>query len=100
MNASALTVPAKDRRRSERKKHVVEAWIMSPTATKASEKVEVTSVNVSRHGVCFSLARPVPEGAFYSIQVMMGEQKILSEIHIITCRKDATGRFDVGAEFC
>ena len=92
--------PLGDRRRSERKPHVVEAWIISPTATRQTEKVEVTSVNVSRHGVCFSLARPIPDGSFYMIEVLMGDQKIMSEIRIITCRKDDAGRYDVGAEFC
>jgi hypothetical protein len=100
MSAKILPLPAKDRRRSARKEHVVEAWIISPTATKASEKMEVTSMNISRHGVCFSLARPIPEGAYYVIEVLMGEQKITSEIRVVTCRKDDGERFDVGAEFC
>jgi hypothetical protein len=92
--------PPKDRRRSERKQHVVEAWIISPTATRSSEKLEVKSVNISRHGVCFSLAQTIPEGSYYIIEVLMGEQKIVSEIHVVTCRTDNAGRFDVGAEFC
>jgi hypothetical protein len=100
MSAKTLPPPPKDRRRSQRKEHVVEAWIVSPTATKPSERVEVTSVNVSRHGVCFSLARAIPVGAFYLIEVLMGEQKITSEIRVIDCRKDPAGRYDVGAEFC
>jgi hypothetical protein len=100
MSAKTLPLPPKDRRRSQRKQHVVEAWIISPTATKASERLEVTSVNISRHGVCFSLAREIPEGAFYVIEVLMGEQKIVSEIRVIDCRKDAAGRYDVGGEFC
>jgi hypothetical protein len=100
MSAPAFAVPAKDRRRSERKQHMVEAWIISPTATTTAERVEVTSVNISRHGVCFSLARAIPEGAFYVIEVLMGEQKIVSEIRVVDCRKDTAGRYDVGAEFC
>ena len=79
---------------------MVEAWIISPTATTTAERVEVTSVNISRHGVCFSLARAIPEGAFYVIEVLMGEQKIVSEIRVVDCRKDTAGRYDVGAEFC
>jgi len=100
MSAKTLSPPTKERRRSERKEHVVEAWIISPTATKATERVEVTSVNISRHGVCFSLARAIPTGAYYVIEVLMGEQKIVSEIRVIACRKDAGGFYDVGAEFC
>ena len=100
MSASTLPPPQKDRRRSQRKPHVVEAWIISPTATRQSEKLEVTSVNISRHGVCFSLAREIPQASFYVIEVLMGEQKIVSEVRVISCRKDASGRYDVGAEFC
>jgi c-di-GMP-binding flagellar brake protein YcgR len=100
MSAKTLPPPPKDRRRSVRKPHLVEAWIVSPTATRQSEKLEVTSVNISRHGVCFSLAKAIPEGAFYLFEVLMGEQKILSEIRVVACRKDDAGRYDVGAEFC
>jgi len=100
MSAKTLPMPAKDRRRSQRKEHVVEAWIISPTATKATERVEVTSVNISRHGVCFSLGRAIPQGAYYVIEVLMGDQNIVSEIRVVDCRADAGGRFDVGAEFC
>jgi hypothetical protein len=100
MRAKTLASPHKDRRRSERKEHVVEAWIVSPTATRATERFEVTAMNMSRHGVCFSLARAIPSGSYYMIEVMMGDQKILSEVRIISCRKDAAGRYDVGAEFC
>jgi hypothetical protein len=99
MSANTLTRGA-ERRRSERKQHVAGAWIQSPTSTDPSERIEVTSVNISRHGVCFSLLRPIPDGAFYMMEVSLGEQKIVSEIQIVNCRRDATGRFDVGAEFC
>jgi hypothetical protein len=31
---------------------------------------------------------------------MMDQQKIVSEVQIVDCRKAPTGQFDVGAEFC
>jgi hypothetical protein len=100
MTAKTLKPSSKDRRRSERKEHLVQAWISSPTATDPSEKVEVKSVNISRHGVCFSVSNAIPLGAFYVIEVMMDQQKIVSEVQIVDCRKAPTGQFDVGAEFC
>lgn len=89
-----------DRRRSERKPHVVEAFLASPTATDDEEPHEVTSVNVSRHGVAFNYDQPLPEGAFFKIDISIGEQHIASEVRIISCRKIGEGNFEIGAEFC
>ena len=104
MNAKATmptpTVqPASERRRSERKSNVGKAQISSPTATSSEDRLTASGVNISRHGVCFSLEKPIPEDAFYLIDVMMGTQKMNAEIQIITCRKNGD-RYDIGAEFC
>lgn len=100
MSAQAVKEPRKERRRSERKQQVVEAWIKSPTATDPTERLEVKALNISRHGLAFSVPTALPEGAFYAIEVLMGEQKIASEIQIVTCRRKSSEQFDVGAEFC
>ena len=89
-----------DRRRSPRTPHVAEAWIASPTATNPEERIEVTSMNLSRHGVGFELARAIPENTFYVIEIGMGEQRIVSEIRIVSCAKSDHGSWEVGAEFC
>ena len=89
-----------DRRRSPRTPHVAEAWISSPTATSAEERIEVTSMNLSRHGVGFALARAIAENTFYVMEIGMGEQRLVSEIRIISCRKSDHGTWEVGAEFC
>jgi hypothetical protein len=78
---------------------VAEAWVSSPTATRADDRVEVTALNLSRHGVAFEVPTPLPEGSFYIVEVGVGEQRLSSEIRIISCRK-VGGVYEVGAEFC
>ena len=89
-----------DRRRSERVPHVCESWISSPTATDPEDKQEVTALNVSRHGVAFELATALPLGAFYVIEIGVGEQRLRSEVRLVSCTKNEAGMFEVGAEFC
>ncbi len=89
-----------DRRRSERKPLVMEAWICSPTATdRAAEREEVMSMNLSRHGVGFTAARKLPVGSFYIFEVGVGAQRLVSEVRIVSCRELTTGRHAIGAEF-
>ena len=89
-----------DRRRSLRKPHVAEAWICSPTATRPEEKVEVTAINLSRHGVAFEIPKNLPTDTFYVMEVGVGDQRLVSEVRIISCRKAENGNYEVGAEFC
>jgi hypothetical protein len=88
---------ASDRRRSPRRPHVIEAWIASPTAT--DERLEVMSVNISRHGVAFCIERDLPLGAYYVIEIGMGPQRIVSEIRTVSSKPVDGDRFEVGAEF-
>jgi hypothetical protein len=89
-----------ERRRTTRTPHVAEAWVCSPTATSPDERTEVQSLNLSRHGVGFELPTPLPEGTFYTIELGVGEQRLRSEVRIISCRRNDAGGYDVGAEFC
>lgn len=93
-------VPEKDRRRSERRPLVVEAWLASPTATDPLDRREVTSVNVSRHGVAFDHRTPMPVGTFHVIDLAMGEQRLLCEVRVMSCRRLDDGMYEIGAEFC
>jgi hypothetical protein len=90
----------KERRRSERKAHVVEAFIVSPTAVDASERIEITSVNLSRHGVAFDVTQALAKKTYYKIEIEMGEQRLVSEIRIVACRAIENGVYQIGAEFC
>src|SRR3954454_19167840 len=88
-----------DRSRSLRRPHVAEAWVSSPTATRADDRLEVTALNLSRHGVAFEVTKPMPVGSFYIVEVGVGDQRLSSEIRIISCRK-VDGMYEVGGEFC
>jgi hypothetical protein len=88
----------RERRRSARTPHACEAWLSSPTATDPADRVEVTTLNLSRHGVCFEIPVAVPTGAYYILRVGVGPQKINSEIRILSCRPSDQS-FKIGAEF-
>ena len=92
--------PENDRRRSQRVPHVVEAWISSPTATDPMQRKEVMSVNLSRHGVAFDAREPLPVASFHIIDVALGDQRLRTEVRILTCRKLENGQHEIGAEFC
>jgi len=89
-----------ERRRSVRTPHVAEAWVVSPTATSEDERQEVQSLNLSRHGVMFEVDAPLAVSSFYLFDVGVGEQRMRSEIRIISCAKTPAGHYEVGAEFC
>ena len=89
----------RDRRRSARTPQICEAWLSSPTATDPSDRVEVTTLNMSRHGVAFEIPVAIPTGAFYLLRCGVGNQKITTEIRILSCRHGDES-FQIGAEFC
>jgi hypothetical protein len=89
-----------DRRRSLRTPHVAEAWICSPTATRPEVKIEVTAINLSRHGVAFELPTALATSQFYVMEIGVGDQRLVSEVRIISCRKTDGPMYEVGAEFC
>ena len=92
---------AGDKRRSARVPHVMDAWICSPTAfDPVDERLEVRSVNISRHGVAFAIDHELATGAFWIMEIGIGDQRMISEIRIMNCRKADDGAFEVGAEFC
>jgi hypothetical protein len=89
-----------ERRRSVRIPHVIEAWINSPTATHAEERREVTCMNLSRHGAGFLFSEPLPTSAFYVLEIGLGEQRMISEVRIVSCKATENGQYEIGAEFC
>jgi PilZ domain len=94
------TVATSERRRSERKPYVVEAFIVSPTATCQTERKEVTSVNVSRHGIAFDFEMPLAKKTYFKMEIAVGEQRTVTEVKIISCRPIEDGMYQIGAEFC
>ncbi len=76
---------------------IVESFIRSAENARLHE---VTSVNLSRHGVAFSSPNPLVVSATYIVEIGIGEQRMMSEVRIVSCREDSNGLFEIGAEFC
>lgn len=95
----SIAAAQSDRRRSPREPHVIEAWISSPTATHQSDRIEVTALDLSRHGVAFDTAVALPIHTYYIIEIGFGDQKLRCEIRTITCRPIGQKSFHIGAEF-
>ena len=87
---------ADERRRSERYPYVVEAWLSSDS----TEPIELKTANLSRHGVRLTLERPLTVGEFFTIEIGVGRQALLSEVRVVSCFATEDGMYDVGAEFC
>lgn len=100
MSASESTVAVSERRRSNRKPMAVQAYIASPTATRKADRIEVTSVNISKHGVAFELKQALSDQTYWRLDVNMDVQKISCEICIVSCRANGDGTYHIGAEFC
>jgi hypothetical protein len=86
------------RRRSERRPYIIEGWLSRPNDP--SDELEVVALNVSQHGVGFKLPKALEPGEFFAIEIGLGEQRMISEVRIVSCRPAGDGLFDVGAEFC
>lgn len=87
-----------NRRRSERRPYIVEAWLVSKADPES--RTEVKTVNLSRHGIAFDLDRKVTPGSFHLMEIGFGHQRLIAEVRIITCRGISEGIFEIGAEFC
>ena len=94
-------VPFEERRRSVRRPTVCEAWVRSPTDTDDT-KIEVTALDLSRHGVGFESRQPLVEGCFYWIELEIGDKQIAQEVRITSCLEsdDVPGVYRVGGKFC
>ena len=99
MSAEPIIQPV-ERRRSARKPCSAEAFIISPTATNPYERREVSGVNLSRHGIAFDYVEPVAKGTYWLIEIGIGEQRLVSEVKIVSCRAIEDGLFQIGSEFC
>jgi hypothetical protein len=86
-----------ERRRTPRREHVVEASITSPTGGPA---IEVTGVDLSKHGVGLSVGKVIPPGTFHILTLGLGAQRIVGEIRVVSCRKQGDSLHRVHAEFC
>ena len=86
------------RRRSERKPYIIEGWLSRPN--NPADEIEVVALNVSSHGIAFKLPKRLELGEFFAMEIGLGEQRMISEVRVVSCRPCDGGMFDVGAEFC
>jgi hypothetical protein len=100
MGAIEPSISLSERRRSERRQYVVEAFIISPTATSADQRLEVTSINLSRDGIAFDHDQPLAKRTYYRMEIVLGGQKAVTEVRIVSCRPIEDGMYQIGAEFC
>jgi hypothetical protein len=85
-----------ERRRSPRKPHVAEALLSSPTG---GTPIEVTSVDISRHGVALSIKAALATGTFHILKLGLGAQRIVTEVRILSCNLIDDGSYRIHAEF-
>jgi hypothetical protein len=86
------------RRRSERKPYIIEGWLARPN--NPADEIEVIALNVSAHGIAFKLPKQLELGEFFAMEIGLGDQRMISEVRVVSCRPCDGGMFDVGAEFC
>ena len=86
-----------ERRRSPRRPHTAHAVIASPTG---GRRTEVACFDLSKHGVGLTLTTHIPAETFHVLELGLGEQKIVTEIHVLSCHRQDDGTFRVHAEFC
>jgi len=99
-----LAAPSKsksgpDRRRSGRTADASAAFIHSPTSPAQAGRIPVAGLNVSKHGLAFSVDRPLAVGAYFTLDLPVGQSTREREILILHCQPLDGGRFGVGAEF-
>jgi hypothetical protein len=88
---------ALERRRSPRRPHRVAGALCSPTG---GGRIEVFSVDVSRHGICLTLRRPIAGGTFHRLELASEAGRPAREVRILSCNPQHDGAFHVHAEFC
>jgi PilZ domain-containing protein len=88
---------ALERRRSARRAHVAAGVLSSPTG---GGRVEVLSVDVSRHGICLTLGRPIAAGTFHRLEFATDAGRPAREVRILSCHPQDDGSFHAHAEFC
>jgi hypothetical protein len=90
-------IKARERRRGTRELLNVLA-VLSPKNA-PDKPLDVSIVNVSRHGCAFRAPVPFRVGTIYSMRIGTGPLHLASTVRILACRDRADGTYDVGAKF-
>jgi PilZ domain len=91
-----------DRRRSPRVPSVIEACLAPVGSDDAGQRLDIASMDLSRHGVGFCVYRELPLGSAHVVEIALGDQRLVAEVRVIFCRpfEGEPGLFQIGAEFC
>ena len=73
------------------------AVVSSPTG---GNRIEVVSMDLSRHGVRLSVNRPIASGTYQRLEMGDDTPRVIREVRILSCRSQSDGSFHVHAEFC
>jgi len=87
---------SEERRRSQRRPHIVEAFLSSPTG---GNRLEGTAIDLSKHGIALDVNRPIATGTFQRLEMGAGPQKTVREVRILSCRQESNGTFRIHATF-
>jgi hypothetical protein len=100
--SARAAVSEADRRRSPRVPSVIEAWLYPAGNDDADRRLDIASIDLSRHGVGFCVYRELARGSSHVVQIALGGQRLVSEVRVVFCRpfEGEPGLFQVGAEFC
>lgn len=97
----AGTVPSGAERRVMRPHVVLEANLFpEPGEDEPSDQLEVSSMNISRHGLSLDVVRDVPVGTVCNIEIGLHGRKVQSHVRITSCEAVADGLYRAGGEFC
>jgi len=50
--------------------------------------------------VALDIRKPIATGMFQVLELGIGQQKMITEVRILSCREEANGCFRVHAAFC
>lgn len=85
-----------DRRRSQRSGYIIEGQL---TPHNSSQRREVTTFDLSLHGVGFDAAFPVAVGEQHIHEMGSGDQSLVCDLRVVNCRAAENDVWHVGAEF-
>jgi PilZ domain len=85
-----------ERRRSPRKGNIIEGWL-SPYDS--PDRTEVTTFDLSRHGVSFDSPAAIPVGAQFIYEIGFGEQTLVCDIRVVSCKPSGDKIWHIGAKF-
>lgn len=97
--AFSSAAPTDDRRRSERILAPMPGWISGESHDRSARGRDVSVVDLSEHGVGFRDPRGGYRVGAAHWLVVSGTTRISTRIKIVSCRKNDSGSFDVGAMF-